>query len=304
MAESKINRRACPRVCFRATHLRWHAGGAAAGLWLALVLALAMPDAAFAHGSAHERIQALSAEIANSPTNGALYFQRGELLLQHSEWLPALADFAETRRLSPALPGLDLARARALAGALRLEEAGAILDRLVTASPTNAAVLLDRARLLGLRGRTAEAVADFAKAIPLVTALDAGHFLEPAHLLAKDGKLDDALAWLDRGLAALGANPELALPAIELLLQQNRFDDALVRADAMLVRSRRAPSWLALRGDILQQAGRRDDAGRAFRESLAALENLPPTLRRTRANAELERQVREALDRLKPAAKP
>lgn len=204
----------------------------------------------------------------------------------------------------PALPGLELARARALTGARRLDEAGALLDRLAAASPTNALVLLDRARVLGLRGRTAEAVADFAKAIPLVTAPDAGHFLEPAHLLAKAGQLDDALAWLDRGLAALGANPELSLPAIELLLQQNRFADALARADAMLVRSRRAPSWLALRGDILQQAGRREEAGHAFRESLATLEKLPPTLRRTQANAELERQVRDALDRLKPATKP
>ena len=274
----------------------------AAGLWL--TLALALPHAAFAHGTAHERIQALSAEIANSPTNGTLFFQRGELLLQHGEWLSALKDFEETRRLSPALPGLELARARALTGARRLDEAGALLDQLVTASPTNASVLLDRARVLGLRGRTAEAVADFAKAIPLVPAPDAGHFLEPAHLLAKAGQFDESLAWLDRGLTALGANPELSLPAIELLLQQKRFDDALGRADAMIVRSRRAAAWLALRGDILQQAGRRDEAGRAFRESLAALENLPPTLRRTQANAELERQVREARDRLQPAAKP
>ena len=302
MAELKTTASAYPRACGRASHLRQRAGGVVVGLWL--TLALALPHAAFAHGNAHERIQALSAEIANSPTNATLYFQRGELLLQHGEWLPALNDFEAARGLSPALPGLELARARALAGARRLDEAGEILDRLVTARPTNAIVLLDRARVLGLRGRTAEAVADFTKAIPLVTAPDAGHFLEPAHLLAKAGKLDDALGWLDRGLTALGANPELALPAIELLLQQNRFDDALVRADAMLVRSRRAASWLALRGDILQQTGRRDDAGRAFRESLATLENLPPTLRRTQANAELERQVREALDRLQPAAKP
>ena len=298
MAELKINPRACPR----ASHLRRRAGGVAAGLRLAL--ALALPHAAFAHGTAHERIQALSAAIANSPTNATLHFQRGELLLQHGEWLPALKDLEETRRLSPALPGLELARARALTGARHLDAAGEILDRLVAASPTNAIVRLDRARVLGLRGRTAEAVADFTTALPLVPVPDAGHFLEPAQLLAQAGQLDDALAWLDRGLTALGANPELALPAIELLLQQNRFDAALARADAMLVRTRRAASWLALRGDILQQAGRRDEAGRAFRESLATLEKLPPTLRRTQANAELERQVRDALDRLQPAAKP
>ena len=101
-------------------------------------------------------------------------------------------------------------------------------------------------------------------------------------------------------MKTLGPNPELALPAIELLLQQNRFPDALARADAMLARQPRAASWLALRGDILQQAGRRDEAGRAFRECLAALESLPPTLRRTQANADLERQVRDALARLKP----
>ena len=66
----------------------------------------------------------------------------------------------------------------------------------------------------------------------------------------------------------------------------------------MLKRNPRAASWLALRGDVLQQAGRRDDARKAFNESLAALESLTPTLRRTQANAELERQVREALKQL------
>ena len=270
-------------------------------LGLALTLTLATRQTARAHGNAHERIEALTAEITKSPTNSALLFQRGELQLQHGEWLAALKDFEAARQLSPALPGLEHARARALAGARQLDEAGTILDRLVTASPTNAPLRLDRARVLGMRGRTTEAVAEFTLALPLVTAPDAAHFLEPALLLAKANQLDAALAWLDRGLKTLGPNPELALPAIELLLQQNRFPDALARADAMLARQPRAASWLALRGDILQQAGRRDEAGRAFRECLAALESLPPTLRRTQANADLERQVRDALAKLKPA---
>ena len=268
---------------------------------LALTLTLATRQTARAHGNAHERIEALTVEITKSPTNAALLFQRGELQLQHGEWLAALKDFEAARQLSPARPGLEHARARALAGARQLDEAGAILDRLVTASPTNAPLRLDRARVLGMRGRTTEAVAEFTLTLPLVAAPDAAHFLEPALLLAKAGQLDAALAWLDRGLKTLGPNPELALPAIELLLQQNRFPDALARADAMLARQPRAASWLALRGDILQQAGRRDEAGRAFRECLAALESLPPTLRRTQANADLERQVRDALAKLKPA---
>lgn len=272
---------------------------AAVALGLALIAAFAMRQVALAHGNAHERMQALTIEISKSPTNAALLFQRGELQFQHGEWLAALKDFDAARQLSPALPGLDHARARALAGTRQLAEAGAILDRLAEASPTNATLRLDRARVLGMRGRTAEAVAEFALALPLVAAPDAGHFLEPAHLLAKAGQLDAALAWLDRGLKALGPNAELALPAIELLLQQNRFPDALARADAMLARQPRSASWLALRGDILQQADRRAEAGHAFREALAALESLPPTLRRTQANAELERQVRDALDKLK-----
>lgn len=291
----------------RSTTAIWRVAAFAPEWWLtlgvALALTLATRQTALAHGTTHERIQALTVELAKSPTNAALFFQRGELQLQHGEWLAALRDFDDARRLSPTLPGLDHARARALAGAQQLDEAGAILDRLVTTSPTNATLRLDRARVLGLRGRTTEAVAEFALALPLVAAPDAGHFLEPALLLAKAGQLNDALAWLDRGLKALGPNPELALPAIELLLQQNRFPDALARADAMLARQPRSAPWLALRGDILQQVGRHDEAGRAFRESLAALEALPPTLRRTQANAELERQVRDALDKLQPAEK-
>ena len=130
-------------------------------LGLALTLTLATRQTACAHGNAHERMQALTVEITKSPTNSALLFQRGELQLQHGEWLAALKDFEAARQLSPALPGLEHARARALAGARQLDEASAILDRLVTASPTNAPLRLDRARVLGMRGRTTEAVAEF-----------------------------------------------------------------------------------------------------------------------------------------------
>jgi tetratricopeptide (TPR) repeat protein len=70
------------------------------------------PLLAWAHGDLHDRIVALTKEIEQSPTNAALYFQRGECHRNHQEWKEAVADFDRVAQLDPSLKRIDFVRGR------------------------------------------------------------------------------------------------------------------------------------------------------------------------------------------------
>jgi predicted negative regulator of RcsB-dependent stress response len=90
----------------------------------------------------------------------------------------------------------------------------------------------------------------------------------------------------------------LQLEAIDLELTAKRYDAALARVETIAAQSARKEAWLARRGDILEQAGRVEEARVTCEQALAAMESLPARHRKTRATTKLEAQVRAALARL------
>ena len=122
-------------------------------------------------------------------------------------------------------------------------------------------------------------------------------YLERARALAKAEaeNLRDAVRGLDEGLARLGPVVTLQLLALDLELQMPDYPAALSRLDAITLHATRKEMWLARRGDVLQQAGREADAKVAWEAALAALAQLPPQRRDTRAMKALESRVRASL---------
>ncbi|MBA2646756.1 MAG: tetratricopeptide repeat protein, partial [Pyrinomonadaceae bacterium] len=89
----------------------------------------------------------------------------------------------------------------------------------------------------------------------------------------------------------------LQLAALDLELAQKRYDRALTRLERIAAQSPRKETWLARRGEILEQAGRKTEAHAAYAAALAAIETLPPHRRRVKAVTELETRLRAALRR-------
>src|SRR5206468_13039916 len=88
----------------------------------------------------------------------------------------------------------------------------------------------------------------------------------------------------------------LQLCAIDLELKQNHFDTALGRLDSIAAQSPRKETWLAKRGEILQQAGRIAAAREAYQSALKAIESLPGSRRQVPAVVELEKRLRSLLE--------
>jgi predicted negative regulator of RcsB-dependent stress response len=104
---------------------------------------------------------------------------------------------------------------------------------------------------------------------------------------------------LDDGIKKLGPLVTLELCAVDIEVKDKQYDAALARLDLLAAKSPRKESWLARRGDILLQAGKTEEARKAFQTALDAMETLPPARRNVPAMLELQTRLREQLAKLK-----
>src|SRR2546428_1170647 len=102
-------------------------------LWF--VVFLLIERVAIAHGDLHERIAALSEQIADAPGNARLYLQRAELHRQHEDWTAALADCDKAAELDPGITDVDLLRGRTLLECGQPREALPVLERFLIKFP-------------------------------------------------------------------------------------------------------------------------------------------------------------------------
>lgn len=96
-------------------------------------------------------------------------------------------------------------------------------------------------------------------------------------------------------MAVLGPLVTLQSLAINVEVQQNRVDAALARIDKVMAQFPRKETWLARRGEILQQSGRNKEAAEAFQSALTALDTLPAGRRNVPAMVDLEKRIRTSL---------
>jgi predicted Zn-dependent protease len=271
------------------------------GIFIPLFVLWIVAFPAAAHLDLEIQIANVGEAIALDPANASLYLKRGELHRAHSDWPAAEADFLQARKLDPKMKAVDFYLGRLKLDAGKPKEAKRILDRLLADMPDHADALIVRARAEIELGQPDAGTRDFNAA--LATLEESGraqptYYLERARAFVDLDKVDLALSGLDQGLEHLGQPVTLQLYAIELELQQGRHDEAMKRLERIAAQSPRKETWLIRRGEILEQAGRPDDARKAYTAALAAIETLPDTRRWNRAVQKLEASAEEALTRL------
>lgn len=253
-----------------------------------------------AHAPLDEQIATLTARIQHDSQNPMLYLRRGEL---HGDWEAALADYERAAQLDPNLAAVDLARGKTLLQSGRFGPAKIALDRFLAKYPGHGKALATHARVLVKLGQCLAAAEDYTRAISAKENLaqpNPEYYLERARALAAEGGeyIDEALRGLDEGIEKLGPLAALQLEAINLELARKQYDAAVARLESIAAQSTRKELWLARRGEILEQAGRVEEARLAYQQALSALESLLPRHRKTRATAQVETQVFGALARL------
>lgn len=264
-----------------------------------LCIMLIAPGLAVPDEDLHLRIERLSARIDAAPADYQLHVRRGELYRQHADFEGALADFAEAARTGPPefQSSVDFLRGRTWLDAGRPDIALPVLDRFVKAQPEHVGGRLVRARVHEALDQFEAAIWDYSVAIKLQDRPSPDLYLDRARLQASDrvNRPDDSLRGIDEGIATLGPLVTLLQFAIELETRRDNFEAAMQRIAALPERVQSQPRWLVRRADLLQRAGRIEEAQGVYAAAFVAIESLPKNRRNTRANTALAATVAASL---------
>lgn len=264
-------------------------------LCLGVFVVFLLPFPASAHEGLPEQIVATTVKIKRDPKNASLYLQRGELYRLHGKWNRADADYQHALRLDPSLSIVNLARGNMLFESRRYREAKVALDRFLRQQPDHPEAFITRARVLAKMKARLDAAQDFTKALSVTSNPEPELYIERARVLAGDERyVQEALHGLDEGIARFGPLVTLQLAAIDLEVRRTDYDAALKRLDLVTAQSERKETWLVRRGEILNAAGRTEEARAAFNAALAAIESLPHR-RQSRTITTLQLRARTAL---------
>jgi tetratricopeptide (TPR) repeat protein len=246
------------------------------------------------------QIEEVTKEIERDPKNPELYLKRGELRRQHVEWDLSHADYDRAQALAPNLAVVDILRGRVYLDSGWPLSALACLDHFLANQPRHPEALIVRARIRTRLGMRLSAARDYDGAITLSPEAVPDLFIERAQVLAASGQeyLPEVMRGLDEGIAKMGSLVTLQLFAIDVEMRQKNYDGALARLEKIAEKSPRKETWLVRRGEILQQAGRPDEARQAYQSALSSLQTLPPTRRFVPAMQELEKRIKRELESL------
>ena len=264
---------------------------------LALLVLPAGVEKLFAHEDLLAQIAVVNAELAVAPTNASLFLRRAELQRLHAEFATALADVAAAEKIRPDWPAAELLRAKIFWDEGKFPAALERVEKVLTPAPQFAEALVLRGQCRVKLGQVC-GLEDFSAALKLYPDPSPDLFLERARAQAAFGKIPEAISGLDEGIARLGNVPALELAAMEYERSLANFDSALARVDKIVARYPIKEPWLALRGEILEQAGRTVAARETFQKILTGLETDSPLRRNSDYAQQLAARVRDGLQRV------
>jgi tetratricopeptide (TPR) repeat protein len=238
---------------------------------IAALVALAAPRFAVAHPVIDDHLRVLNQKIAAEPDNARLYVSRGNVHLDDGETVEALENFDRALELDPTLHVAHYLRSQALLAqgqpALALDAA----RRFVALEPETAkgwkavARAADAAAIATNRPVPEEALAAFERFFALARDPRPDDYLARAELLARAGRVDEAVRGLDAGVERLGPLTALLGRALDMERASGDPAAALRYARRLVETSPQVERWL-LESARLEAALGRQDAARATLE--------------------------------------
>ena len=226
------------------------------------------------HGAHDEFVAECLEELQAKPGDLDVHHKLAMAYVRHGDWELALV---ELDQLDGTAIDSRLTRAQALMLGGRHEEARKLLDSVLENSPKNTQALLERARVFAALNQPLASLADYRGAMSLTPSPDPLFCLEMAEMLIAQSQSKEALAVIQKGLAARGDVPTLLMRAMEMEIAAADYDAALARMTLLEKQAPRPEPWMARRAELLAQAGRAGEsrtAWSALKQRIAALPNL------------------------------
>lgn len=259
-----------------------------------LVLIMVWAPAAWAHPELAAVQGAVDEALVANPDDAKLLMRQGRLREEARDWDGALVSFAHALGHGADADVVAAARAHVFLAAGFPRMAKLEYDALLAKRPDAYDLLFERGRAQLAIGQLEAADADWTRAIAHLAQPRPEHVIAHTQAWRAAGKPAEALRALEAGMARTGPLPALQLTAIDLDLEQQRFDSALARLDTLLKQTPTNEAWIAKRADILQRAGRTDEARAERARALQQIEARPQQ-RRSQATKDLAERLRSQL---------
>ena len=117
-------------------------------------------------------------------------------------------------------------------------------------------------------------------------------------MLADSTDYQEALRWIEQGLAHFDFDIVLKEKQILIYTQSGQYQQAIAAIDEAAQHSPRKEKWLLKKASLYELSQQNDLAMTAYEQALAALESLPKHLAATRKMLELETQILEGISRI------
>lgn len=244
----------------------------------AFLAALLLLPTLAAHPDPSHTLEHLEEHLAETPDDQALLRQKAGLLITTGHPDEARAVVSRLLELGADQPENLLVEARLLRG--RKDPGGTVAKArsLVAGHPKFAAGWKFLAESEDAVGRRDEAITAMRRFLDISAKPGPTEVLTCAAWLEERGAPGDAeaaVSVLDLGLAKIGCLTGLQHKAIGIELELGRHDSALRRIDALTARFRPSVALSLRRADILEKAGRFQEAVAACDSALALLDALP-----------------------------
>lgn len=250
---------------------------------------------AIAHPDPREALQAIDEHLASSPDDPQLILNKVDVYLGIGDITRAQQAIDQAQTLNPKTPGLGYYQARVLLGLRRLDQtdnARKRLEKFLIDEPGHA----DAWRLLSkLRSDAGDfdAAIDAASHVLLIDPkqLSPDDYTKAAALqlhLHQTGADDQAITFLNQGLARFGCLKGLQYMACDIEARLGRHDAALQRLAALSARFHPQVEFEIKRAELLVAAGRPKEAVQAYDNAVAILDSYP----KERQSSEIFKQTR------------
>jgi predicted Zn-dependent protease len=256
-----------------------------------LVLSLIWASPLWAHPELAEVQGAVDQLLTTSPDDPTLLIRQGHLREEAHDWDGALVSFTHALSHGGDADVIAAARAHVFLEAGFPRMATLEYDTLLAKQPDAFDILFERGRARLALGQVEAADRDFTRAVAHMRAPRPEHVIVHAQGWLKVGNSANALRALDDGIRRVGPLPSLLLTAVDLDVELQHYDEALARLDVLLVQTPTNEAWIARRADVLQQAGRAEEARAEQARALRQIESRPLE-RRSRATRELADRLR------------
>ncbi|PWK17986.1 tetratricopeptide repeat protein [Xanthomarina spongicola] len=255
---------------------------------------------AFAHGNLSIQIKEKTNEIAKSPNNAKLYYERGFLYQEHLEFENAITDYLKSIKLGYSDKEATFKLAEANYEAYHFEEALSYADSYLALDSLDVRIYKLRAQILFNLLEYKDAINSYNYFITKAIDIRPEDVVEYSKIILAETPDDytKALEVINLGLNIIGENTfSLQLKKLEYLENSNQTSLAINQYNYFILNNNRKEFWYFKKATYLLENNQIEQAKIALQQSRVAIQMLQPKFKNTVSIKDLTTQITQ-LDKI------